>query len=112
MQLNLETAGFTYQKWGGTQSCCKGDWLVDNQGDFYTVKEEVFSKTYRQVSPGIYRKVVPICAEIARVNGSIITKEGITHYSAGDYIEYNENDPSDTYAIERSSFLDMYEPLE
>ena len=33
IQLNLETDGFTYRKWGGEQTCKPGDWIVDNGGD-------------------------------------------------------------------------------
>ena len=28
VQLDLETDGFTYDKWGGTQTCKQGDWVV------------------------------------------------------------------------------------
>ena len=33
VELDLDTAGFTYQKWGGTQTCKPGDWIVNNDGD-------------------------------------------------------------------------------
>jgi hypothetical protein len=28
VQVDLETDGFTYEKWGGAQTCKRGDWLV------------------------------------------------------------------------------------
>ena len=28
VQLDLETDGFTYRKWGAEQRCKRGDWLV------------------------------------------------------------------------------------
>src|SRR5215831_2695516 len=31
VQLDLDTEGFTYNKWGGKQVCKRGDWLVDKQ---------------------------------------------------------------------------------
>lgn len=33
IQLDLDTDGFVYQKWGGTQRCIRGDWLLNNQDD-------------------------------------------------------------------------------
>ena len=33
VQLDLDTEGFTYNKWGGKQVCKKDDWLVNNNGD-------------------------------------------------------------------------------
>ena len=56
VQLDLDTPGFVYQKWGGIQRCKRGDWLVDNQGDVYTVDNDTFTRTYRQVSPGVFEK--------------------------------------------------------
>jgi hypothetical protein len=40
VQLDLETDGLTYQKWGGTQTCKAGDWIVNNDGDVYTVDRD------------------------------------------------------------------------
>jgi len=41
VQLELETDGFTYRKWGGTQTCKAGDWIVNANGEFYTVDREL-----------------------------------------------------------------------
>ena len=56
VQLDLDTDGFSYRKWGAEQRCQQGDWVVDNDGDHYTVDGEVFARTYRKLSPGIYVK--------------------------------------------------------
>ncbi len=37
VQLALETDGFACAKRGATQTCKAGDWLVNNDGDSYTV---------------------------------------------------------------------------
>jgi hypothetical protein len=50
--LDLDKEGFVYRKWGGTQRCKRGDWVVNSQGDVYTVDGETFDRTYRMVSPG------------------------------------------------------------
>src|SRR5262245_53084089 len=54
VRLDLETDGLVYRKWGGTQRAKAGDWLVDNDGDIYTVDAEVFARTYERVLAGVY----------------------------------------------------------
>ena len=110
VQLDLDTGGFTYRKWGGTQTCKVGDWVVNNDGDVYTVDRDTFARTYRAVSPGLYEKVAPVWAEIAEHPGQITTKEGVTHYNAGAYLVYNEPDGKDGYAVDAEAFEKMYEP--
>jgi hypothetical protein len=109
VQLDLETEGFTYSKWGGKQVCRRGDWLVNNNGDTYTVSQESFAQTYSMLSPGVYCKSAPVWAEVAKAAGKIKTKEGETQYETGDYIVYNEEDGSDAYAVSREKFESMYE---
>jgi hypothetical protein len=110
VQLALETDGFQYQKWGATQTCKPGDWIVNNQGETYTVDQESFALTYRPVGPGTYVKSAPVWAEAAAVAGVISTKEGNTHYQAGDYLVCNQEDGTDPYAVPASKFEEMYEP--
>lgn len=112
VQLDLETSGFTYRKWDAEQRCKQGDWLVDNEGDHYTVDREVFARTYRGTSKGLYVKTTPVWAEVARSAGSVPTKEGESHYDAGDYIVFNEEDGGDGYCMKPAKFEEMYEPAE
>jgi len=109
VRLGLETDGFTYRKWGGEQRCKPGDWLVDNDGDIYTVDAEVFERTYRAIGPGLYFKTTPVWAEIATVAGSTKTREGVSHYEPGDYIVSNHEDGTDSYCISAKKFEAMYE---
>lgn len=109
VQLSLETDGFVYQKWGAEQRCNKGDWLVDNDGDIYTVEREVFERTYRKLSPGVYLKATPIWAEVAAEPGVVDTKEGRSRYQAGDYLVANNEDGTDAYCIRPEKFNSMYE---
>lgn len=109
VQLNLETKGFNYEKWGGTQTCKPGDWVVDNDGDVYTVDSETFARTYRPVSPGIYEKTAAVWAEVAERAGQVQTKEGVTHYEAGAYLVFNDPEGKDVYAVKAKSFKKMYE---
>lgn len=110
VQLDLDTEGFTYRKWGAEQQCKPGDWLVDNEGDIYTVDGAVFAKTYRMVSRGIYVKTARVWAEVATKPGSVATREGESHYEAGDYLVYNNQDGTDGYCVSRAKFESMYEP--
>jgi len=109
VQLDLDTEGFVYNKWGGPQVCKRGDWLVDNAGDKYTVAQESFADTYELVSPGVYTKSAPVWAEIADKPGKIKTKEGETAYQAGDYLVSNNQDGTDAYAINAEKFRELYD---
>jgi hypothetical protein len=108
VQLALEFDGFDYRKWGGDQHGKPGDWLVDNDGDIYTVDQEVFAATYRQVAPGRYVKTTPVWAAQADAAGVVPTKEGQSHYAAGDYLVSNNEDGSDAYCIAAAKFEAMY----
>lgn len=111
VQLDLDTDGFTYQKWGGTQVCRKGDWLVNNNGSIYTINRETFDTTYTEISPGMYQKDVTVWAEVAKASGVIKTRSGTTDYSAGDYLVYNDETGEDAYAVSRGKFEAMYEAV-
>ncbi|MFN8570813.1 MAG: hypothetical protein U0132_02075 [Gemmatimonadaceae bacterium] len=112
VQLALELEGFTYQKWGGSQRCKANDWVVNNNGDVYTVDAEVFAKTYREVSRGVYRKVAPVWAVVADEPGVIPTKEGKTKYEKGWYLVYNDAEAKEGegWAVSPDKFEEMYAP--
>ena len=109
VQLALDTDGFSYQKWGAEQYCKQGDWLVNNNGDIYTIDQQVFTNTYRLVNPGAYEKATLVWAEVAKKEGSVKTKEGETHYKPGDYLVFNNEDGTDAYCISNEKFKAMYE---
>lgn len=111
VQLDLDTSGFTYKKWGDTQTCKRGDWIVNNDGDTYTIDGESFTRTYRSEGAGRYVKTTPVWAEATSAAGSVPTKEGATHYEAGDYIVSNEEQGADSYAVSKADFERMYEPV-
>jgi hypothetical protein len=71
---------------------------------------ESFARTYRETGPGTCVKVTPVWAEVARTAGEVRTKEGATHYEAGDSLVYNEPDGGDGYAVSKDAFERMYEP--
>jgi hypothetical protein len=108
VQLDLDTNGFEYRKWGDVQTCKPGDWILNNNGEVYTVDQKTFAKTYRQESPGIYRKIGTVWAEVAKEDGSIKTKEGVTNYKKGSYLVFNSKSGADGYAVTASKFKEMY----
>ena len=108
----MDTEGFVYNKWGGKQVCKRGDWLVDNNGDKYTVSKESFARTYEIVSPGVYFKSAPVWAEVAEKGGRVKTKEGDTAHQAGDYLVFNNEEGTDAYAISAEKFESMYKLAE
>lgn len=109
VQLDLDTEGFDYRKWGGIQHCKRGDWIVRNAGDTYTVDGEVFARTYREISPGCYVKTTPVWAEVATEPGSIPTLEGRSFYEAGDYLVYNNPEGREGWCMSPERFEAMYE---
>jgi hypothetical protein len=109
VQLAFDTEGFTYHKWGGVQQCKRGDWVVSNMGDTYTIDEAVFARTYRHVSPGVYMKITPVWAEVVNAPGSVATREGVSHYESGDYLVYNDEEGRDAYCMNAAKFETMYE---
>jgi len=110
VRLALDTDGLVYRKWGGEQRAKPGDWIVDSNGDVYSVDADVFARTYRQMATGAYIKTTPVWAERATHAGSVNTKEGSTRYEPGDYIVSNNSDGSDTYAMQAQKFEDLYAP--
>ena len=109
VQLDLDTDGFAYRKWGARQQCKRGDWIVDNAGEVYTVDQDTFAQTYRRLRAGTYLKTTPVWAEVADEAGSIATKEGRSHYVRGDYLVSNNEDGTDPYCVTADRFEAMYE---
>jgi hypothetical protein len=109
VQLKLDTEGFRYQKWGEEQHCKANDWLVDNNGDVYTVDADSFARTYTATGQGRYVKTGKVWAEQAAEAGRVATKEGGTNYGSGDWLVSNEEDGSDAYAVSAKKFEESYE---
>lgn len=108
VRLALDTKGLVYRKWGSTQRAKRGDWLVDNAGEVYTVDGRSFRRTYRKLSPGVYLKITPVWAEVAERTGRIRTREGWSSYRKGDYLVYNQRRGGDGYCIRPAKFRTMY----
>jgi len=107
--LNLEFEALRYRKWGSEQQAKPGDWLVNNNGEIYTVDHDSFVRSYQEIKPGQYLKTTPVWAEVATKAGQIKTKEGVSHYQAGDYLVWNEPEEQDGYCISAARFETLYE---
>ncbi len=110
IRLNLDTPGLSYKKWGGDQMAKPGDWLVENDGEVYSVDADSFALTYRRTAPGTYAKCGVVWAEVATEGGKLPTAEGTTDYAAGDYLVYNDPKRLDGYAMGPKRFAELYEP--
>jgi hypothetical protein len=111
VRIDLDTDGLSYRKWGGIQRAKRGDWLVDNDGDVYTVEADTFEQTYREIGRGVYRKIGNVWATRAETAGTIKTKEGATAYAPGDYLVFNDADGRDGYAMKEETFHRLYEEI-
>jgi hypothetical protein len=109
IRLDLDTDGLTYRKWGATQRGKRGDWLVNNNGDVYTVDADTFARTYREAGRGMYEKTAKVWARQAEDSGTIKTKEGSTDYQPGDYLVSNDASGEDAYAVTQKRFHELYE---
>lgn len=112
IQLNLETDGMTYSKWGHMQAFDQGDWLIYSDGECYTVREDSFEKTYSLIMPGMYLKTAPVWAYVVDEIDSVRTNQGATDYEPGDYWVSNDEQGQDAYAVSKENFERMYELVE
>jgi len=109
VQLRLDTEGFKYRKWGEKQRCKANDWLVDNNGEVYTVDADSFARTYTADGQGTYVKTGTVWAEQATEAVRVATKEGGTNYWSGDWLVSNKEDGPDPYAVSAKKFEESYE---
>ena len=112
VQIDMELESFNYTKWGGKQSCKAGDWLVNNNGEVYTVEKNYFAIHYQQVSPGVFNKIGQVWAEEASEDGILNTIEGKSEYSTGDYLVFDRKKGGQGYPVKKAQFELMYELLE
>jgi hypothetical protein len=112
VRLEPDGDGLVYRKWRDEQRAKPGDWIVDSDGDVYTVDAAVFASTYRRIGPDTYVKVTPVWAERAQTGGAVSTKEGASHYESGDYLVSNDPAGADAYAISARKFEALYMPAD
>lgn len=99
-----------YEKWDHNQKATEGDYLVDNEGDVYTVEKVTFESTYTEVGDHRYAKTALVKAEQATESGKIRTLEGLSSHNAGDYIVHNPRQ-GDVYVVPQNEFESVYEEI-
>lgn len=109
VQIALDTEGFSYKKWDDVQVARAGDWLVNNNGNVYTIDSEVFERTYTKVREGTYEKTGLIWAGQAQKAGKVRSTSGFTNYRAGDFVVFNDQDRDDGWAMSEEEFESLYE---
>lgn len=109
VQIDLDTEGFTYKKWGDVQTARAGDWLVSNNGNVYTIDGDVFERTYTAVGDGTYEKTGFVWAEKAQKTGKVRSTSGLTDYRPGDFVVFNDEDRADGWAMSAEEFERLYE---
>ncbi len=108
VQIALETDGFTYRKWGEEQVARAGDWLVNNNGNVYTVDGKEFGRSYIHVRDGVYEKTAPVWAETALSDGKVRSTSGFTSFRMGDFIVYSDETKADGWAMSAKEFTRLY----
>lgn len=96
---------------GSTMIGLSGDYLVSDRNSQWTVKEDIFEKTYQQLEDGSWQKTASIEAIPLLVNCNIETLEGIAVGFAGDYLARGANDeiwpiPKDVFESSYSLVVD------
>lgn len=105
--IKLHDISVTYEKWGGTQVGKLGDWLIESGDECYTCDADVFAETYAAAErDGYYYKTGTIDAEVQTTSGVIVTLEGESEYSVGDFIATNPG--GDQYVISKEVFEATY----
>lgn len=108
--LDLDDLVFTFNKWGAVNKAKTNDLLVRKNGESYIIDRISFEDTCEPVShsPDRYVKTSPILARQMNEDGIILTKEGRTNYTAGQFLCYNRPDLTDGWAQKASNIENNY----
>lgn len=104
----------TAQEWkstnGDTLNGAAGDWkLTGPDGSTWTVKPDIFAKTYGEVSPGVYAKTAIARAMKLNQPYTVQSLEGPSSGNTGDYLVIGPN--NEFYIVNGAKFEGMYSPL-
>lgn len=100
----------TWKSTGGdTLQGAAGDWKVTGPtGDVWTVKPDIFAKTYSEVAPGTFAKTALTKATVLSQATSVQTLEGVSNGAAGDYLVVGP--AGEQYIVPKATFESMYKP--
>ncbi len=84
-----------------------GDWKITGaDGSTWSVKPDIFAKTYTETAPGHYIKSAPTNARVLTKQTTIKTLEGTGSGNAGDYLVRGPN--GEEYIVPKAKFESMY----
>lgn len=86
-----------------------GDWLVETDGERWTVDGEVFQRTYEHLEADVYRKVTPVLAAKLAHPDSVESREGVVNAERGDLLVCNIT--GECWSVPACRFFQRYAPL-
>lgn len=98
---------------GDTLTGNAGDWKVTGpDGSTWTVKPDIFAKTYGEVTPGsgVFEKTALARAMKLKVDYSVQSLEGTSSGRAGDYLIMGPN--NEFYIVNAAKFEGMYSQVQ
>lgn len=104
--------------WSATEDRSKlqalsGDWVLTDADDawagFWTVEQNVFSATYQEVRPGIFRKTAVVRAAQLKEDALVETIEGDVSAVAGDWLVTNPT--GDSWPVKNAEFVLRYKEI-
>ena len=111
VQAEQLTQDTTWTANGAPMEGKAGDWKVTgSDGSVWTVKPDIFAKTYGEVSPGVYAKTATTNAQLITRDMTVHTLEGDVPAKAGDYLVTGPN--GEQYPVTAAKFKSMYLQLD
>ena len=92
---------------GDTLRASAGDWWVSDGSDRWSVKSDIFDRTYTHLGAGRYRKSAPVTAAALDEPFTVATLEGDASGGPGDFLVTNPG--GDVWVVPESVFIARYE---
>lgn len=111
IRLDLEAGGIAYRKWDSEQWGKRGDWLINDDGDTYTVSAENFANDYELSESGLYRNTAKVWAEEATGSGFVEIRGGTAPFVEGNMLVFSDPDRKEGQVFFYNKFNRLYRPV-
>jgi hypothetical protein len=111
IQIDFDKVSFTYHKWGSDQKATSGDWIVNTNGDIFTVPREIFARSYKMIGHGQYLQTGDVWVRHTIEPGFLKTNNGKVNYKAGDYLVFNDPEGNHGIVVKPNIFTEFYLPI-
>lgn len=91
---------------GSTMQAQPGDWLVQSEGDTWSVEDGIFRVTYEHLRDDLYRKVTPVLAVELPAAGTVLSREGMVEAEQGDLLVCNVT--GECWSMPKEKFFQRY----